>query len=482
MKRTRLIWILSAIVLLAAVSGGFALWHLHVRNQEIAAAVPRQPDLHGWNPELKERIASAERHAKHGPGRLAALAELSRLYHANGFYPEASQCYKGLLQVDPKPLWAHRLAFLLAQFGDLQHAIPLWRWVVKEDPKHIPASIRLGDALLKDNHLNEAAVAYNRALKIAPGNPYAELGLARIDISQGKWSHARTLLEAAAGSTDYAIGGDLLVTVYEHLGFAERALVLRGAVKASGAFYDTPDSWLDGLYSDCYDVYRLTVYSGAADHSGDVPTAIKIAERAVSLDPGSGQVQYQMGNLCEEANEPLKAMAAMKACIAASPQFSDAWYQLYALQRAAGNSASADQTLMAGLNACPNSPALHLELGNRLAQAGHIEQAIAQYRLSARLRPEEADAQISLAALYFKLNRINEGVDELKAALVAQPAQPAALTSITMVYIKLGHEAEAQKWLRQVSFQPRIHDKQREMLVQAFIQQFGHPPEINLNQ
>ena len=479
MKRSRLIWVLSAVLVLAAAGGGYAWWRTDQLNRAITAALPPQPDLRGWNQELKDRIAGCEQRARHGPDRLQALEELSRLYHANGFYPEASRCYQALIRLDASnPIWAHRLATLLAQYGDLAHAIPLWRWVVKNAPQHIQAAIRLGDALLKDNHLTEADEVYKRALARDPGNPYAQLGLARVEMARGNWTGARTMLESAAGATNYAIGGDLLVTVYEHLGLTERATALRAVTKASGAFYDIPDPWLDDLYSDCYDVYRLIIYSGTADHSGDLKTALLIAQRAVALGPNDGHAQFNLGTLYQQAGEPLKAMAAMKQCIAVLPSFSDAWYQLFALQRSQGDSANAIHTLMAGLQACPDSPGLHLELGRLLAQAGQNDQAIAQFNLAVKLRPQEPDAQLDLAALYFKLNEVDKGYAELHAAIEAEPGHPGALTSLAMASIKLGHEAEAIKWLRHIAYQPRVRPEDRQALDQAFVQQFGHPPDI----
>ena len=133
---------------------------------------------------------------KAGDNRIAALGELSRLYHANGFFAEACQCYQALLQADgADPLWPYRFATIVAGYGQLADALPLLRRAVSLAPDYIPARIRLGDTLLKMNQKAEAGAAYAAVLDREPNNPYALLGLARLDVDAGRWAEARERLE-----------------------------------------------------------------------------------------------------------------------------------------------------------------------------------------------------------------------------------------------------------------------------------------------
>ena len=158
MTRRRLIWLIVSVIIFTALGGGYAGWRFYQNSELIAAAVPRRPDLSRAHSVLVERVTQAEKHAKFGPDRSEALKELARLYQANGFNSEASVCYQCLVQIDgSNPLWAHRLATILAAAGQLDDALPLWRSVVKKAPDHLPARIRLGDVLLKMNEFDEAA-------------------------------------------------------------------------------------------------------------------------------------------------------------------------------------------------------------------------------------------------------------------------------------------------------------------------------------
>jgi tetratricopeptide (TPR) repeat protein len=173
----------------------------------------------------------------------------------------------------------------------------------------------MGDVLLKLNRGTAAADAYAAVLAREPGNPYALVGLARIDLAAGRWSKARERLELASAGSDFSIGADLLATVCEQLGDAERAAALRARAKSSGAFYDPPDPWMDEIFEDCLDVYRLTVAAGFADHAGNAPAAQHLIERALTLAPDNAAALYQSGTFAMQRRDYEKARQDFEACV-----------------------------------------------------------------------------------------------------------------------------------------------------------------------
>ncbi|MFA5262674.1 MAG: tetratricopeptide repeat protein [Opitutaceae bacterium] len=476
MKRPRLVWSLSALAALALLLGGFLWWRAGERAATIAAAIPHRPDLSSFHHELTGRISTAERAARMGPGRLDALRDLGRLYQANGLLTEASQCYQALVQLDGSdPRWAHRLAWIYAGYGQLDDALPLWRAVAKQAPDYLPVRIRIGDTLLRLDRIGEAERSYLEVLGKDASNSYALLGLGRVEMARNNWKAARERMEAAALQTNYIIGGNLLVTIYEKLGMEEQALAIRGMGKASGSFFDVPDPWIDELYPDCFDVFRLLIMSGMTDRTGDTQTAIVMTQRAIQLAPKDVRALFQLAGYYKKLKEPAKAAPLMERCTVLDPGFPDPWIHLYLIQSDEGNEAAV-QTLRNGLDACPKSPAMHLEYGRLLAKNGRLQEALEEFQISSRLRPEEADALIEKAGVYFKMNEIDKGIECLNAALVSQPAHPGALSGLAFSAISLNRESEARKWLRQISMQPRISNQSREALIEAFRKQFGHEP------
>ncbi len=468
----------AVAVVAAGAVAGFGWWQARALRAVMIASVPARPAPGALPAEFAQRVASCAQRVRAGPGRAAALGELGRLYHANGFFAEASQCYQGLLRADPaNPLWPHLLATVLAGYGQLEEALPLWRRTTKLAPDFMPARLRVADALLKLNREAEAAAAYSAVLDRDGQNAYALLGLARIDVAAQRWPAARERLGTVVALTDYHLGYDLLPTVCEHLGDNARAEAIRAQHKDSSAFFDLPDPWVDDLFYECYDTFRLIVAGGNADHAGNLPAAIRLLDRAGSIAPGDVAVQFELGVLHLKSRDFARARRQFERCTVLAPTFPDGWSELTGLLLKQGERAASDRALAAGLAHCPNSPGLHLEWARRLAAASRAAEAAREYQESIRLRPNEAEAYVGLANVDFQLGKSDEGLAALQQALAVEPEHPGALAVLAFYAIRNGDRAGAREWLRHIRLQPRVPPEVRDPLWQAFRQQFGQAPD-----
>ena len=478
MKKRLVIASLAVLLLGGLAAAGYRQWRAGQRRAIAVESLPQRPDLSALAAELSQRVSACERRVRTGTDPVGGLAELSRLYHANGFLAEASACYQALVQVDAaEPRWPYRLATIVAGFGQLDDALPLWQRTVKLAPDYLPARLRLADTLLKKNQNAGAALVYDAVLKRDARNPYALLGLARIDMDAGRWDAARARLEVVVRQSNFGIGYDLLPTVYEHLGQDAAAAAIRARQKASGAFFDVPDPWIDELIFDCYDTYRISAAAGTADHGGDLRLAMRVLERALTLEPDRMVFHFQMGGFCLKAGEYARALECFERCTVLAPDFADGWAQLTDLQLKLGNRAASERALSSGLEHCPASPGLHLERGRRLGAAGLYPEAIREFQRTIQLRPQEADGYVQLAEVYFALDRVDEGVAELKKSLQVEPGNPVALTTLAFYAINIGDETAAREEMRLVRLQPRIAPETATKLAEAYRQKFGRSPD-----
>ncbi|MEI6106996.1 MAG: tetratricopeptide repeat protein [Opitutae bacterium] len=462
---------------LSALSGGAWWWQRATTAQRVvSAALPLAPAA-GTRPAVwRDQFVAAEAEAHSLFQARRGLAKLSRLYHANGFLTEALRCYEGLELLEPAaPRWPHLHASILAGYGEVEAAMALWQRVGQLAPEFLPAQLRLGDCQLKSNRPAEAAATYTAVLHREPRNPYALLGLARLDFEAQRWDQAQARLESVVEQSNYTLGYDLIVTLYEHTGQPERANAIRGASKASGAFRDPPDAWLDDLMDVCFDPYRLALTAGFLARNGDPAQAVLLLERAIAYAPTDVPTRFQLGTLSVTQGNFSVAREQLEQCTRLAPDFADGWAHLSALQEQLGETSAAAQTLTTGLSRCPASPGLHLMRARRSRQAGAIEQSIADYRESIRLRPTEAEAFIELAYLLIKLGNSNEAVRLLQQSLVAEPANPLALSTLTFHAILSGDQAAALHWFAQVRHQPRVPPEEVGKLRAAFQERFGRP-------
>jgi tetratricopeptide (TPR) repeat protein len=474
MKAKRILIIVSVLVILGAA--GVLVWWNQAgsRLEQVVAVLPRLPDLATAPEMMRDQIQNADAAARSRSTALDGLRELGQLYHANGFLEEAARCYQGLERLEPaEPKWPHLHATILAGYGEAEPALALWQTVLELAPNYIPARLRMADCLLKANRSEEAAAAYVAVLKIDPNQAHAEFGLARIDFEAERWQPALQRLERVVRQTNYQLGYDLIVTLYERLGMQDRARSLRGVAAASGAYRDPQDPWLDGLLDLCFDPFRLSLNAGVVARLGDKASAQRLLERAVELAPNDVATRFQLGTLAVEQGNFILAADQLERCTILAPEFSDAWAHLSGLQEQQGDRAAAERTLAQGLKNCPQSPGLHLMKARNLRKAGRLEEAVNEFMISVRLRPNEPEAYIELANTLITLERVPEGIEQLKAALTAQPENPMALSILAFHAITTGDETEARNWLLRVANQPRVSKETAQGLATAYQNQFG---------
>ena len=465
----RRIWLgACGLIALGAVVTAILAWQAHTRGAAVRAARPPAPDLRTWPEDFRSQITAASRDS------LTAFAKLSRLYHANGFLAEAARCYEALEKLQPQePRWPHRHAVILAGHGQAEPAIERWQRVIARAPDYLAARLQLGELFAKSERPADAARTYAEVLARKSDEPYALLGLARMDLDAGRWEEARKKLEQVTTLSNYDLGYDLLVTVYEHFGQHDRAIAIRSRAKAAGSFRNPPDPWIDELMDDCFDAYRLSLAAGVSSRTGDRGTAIRLLDRAAALAPDDVAVRFQLAGVLLDRGDIPQARAQLEQCTKLAPNFPDAWAHLAALLERGGDRRGAEQAVVTGLRHNAQSPGLHLMRARQFRETDRNAEAIESYRASIRFRPNEADAHLELATILFRLERVPEGLVALDQAIAAEPNHPMALALLAFHALTQRDEPAARKWLTAVSNQPRVPREQVEQLLAGYRVQFG---------
>lgn len=436
-RRSTLIALAIAATALMLVAG-FG-WRAFAMRQQVAAAIPARPAAAPVPPALQDRLDLAEQRARRFRKPVEGLAELARLYHANGFSAEARAAYHGLMDLEAdNPRWPHLLANVLAGYGQLDEAVPLLRRAIALAPDYLPARLRLGEALMKTNRPREAAIVYQMVLQRDPANSSALAGFTRAEI------------DATGSATDTRVNES-----------------------KDEAMGDVPDPWLDELLFDCYDGYRLRV-AAAATRDGSV--ALRLLERALEQAPEDASVHRQLGDLLARQGDRIRGGKLLQRAVQLGPKDADNWAYLLHFFDTVGDIPAGDAALTAGLSHCPQSPSLHLERGRRLQRAGNYEGALAAFERSRQLRPNDVDAYVEMSGVYFRLERVADGIAILRRALVVEPAHPVVLSALAFCAIGSGDEATARATLREARDQPRLPRNELDQLVMRFVARFGRQP------
>nr|WP_246462684.1 tetratricopeptide repeat protein [Pelagicoccus albus] len=401
------------------------------------------------------------------------MKELSRLYHANGLTNEAWKCYATLIVADPsEPRWPYQLGRILAGYGRLEEATPLFEKTVDLAPDYLPARIRLGDTLLKQNLTKEAGKVYQGVLSKDESNAYALVGVARVAIADGDWQLARKHLEQSVQATNFQIGADLLGDVYKQLGLSGKERIVLQNMEW-GSYADIPDPWSLTLMDDCYDAYQVSIAGGWVAHQGDKRTGFRYIKRAADLDPNTAIYQYQLAGAYMDLNDPENAEIHFRRCVEIQPSFGDAWLALISIARDRNSPTSARRILEEGLKAAPESPSLNIEKGNVLVAQRQFEKAYPYFHRSIELRSHEAGGFIALAQAYIKEGRIEEGMEQMREALVREPANPIVLSSMAFDAIMKSDKSAADKWFKRIRQQARFLPEDLNRIESMYFEVFG---------
>lgn len=477
-RRGTVFWIVGALVLAGLAVGG--IWFRQARAARAAwrAAQPPTPEMDGRPEEMRSRIRKCETRLEAWPPDLAALEELSRLYLANGFLREAEHGLRALLQRDPQNAHgAHYLAGVMADTGRLDEAIPLWQAVARLAPEYVPAQLKLGEALLKSNRGPEAAAVYREVLGRSRDNPYALLGLARVEMDAGRWAGAKEPLEKAIATDPlFSAAHSLLATVATQLGDTTRAERESQRASALGRFKEGPDPWGDELRDQCYDVYRLQVIASSIASTGGGRDALPPLQRALRLAPENVQTHRQLGRLYSQLRDWEPARKELETAIALQPTEPAAYLDLVNVYRATNDLPAAFRLLQQGLEKCPTAAGIHYELALALIADKRSEEALVPLQKARELDPDNLTAYQQLAVTYFKLGRDTEAAEALRAALERNPNFGPILLMMARYQIQSGSAAAAEESLTRAR-RAGAPEANLEELAQLFYRQFGRAPK-----
>lgn len=464
--------LLLGVVTIAGVLVGSIYW----KSQRSVALVIEThllptPSAKGLHPELGDRIADLNKRSIEGPNHVNSLAELSRLYHANGYLNRAWQNYRILIEIDDdNPLWLYRLATIVSNFGQLDDSVDLYRRAIELDPEYTPSRIHLGDTLLKLNRYDEAKSVFQAVYDIGPTNPFALFGLARVALAQSDIKTAQRLLESARKS-NRRIGGDLLADIYETLGATPKARALLHNVTWS-SHIDIPDPWIDDLVSDCYDSFEVAMAGGRAGRAGNTARAIELLKKAISLDPLDQNAHNHLAETYVAQGDLNQARLAYEACIKVSPAFDRGWAGLISVELKSGNQTRAAELIDQAIAKCPESYVINNYKGEALINNNRSEEAIPYFKTTTRVAPEKAVGYNYLARAYLNMRENRKALEQLQKALKAEPSNPLTIRLTTIFYILAGDPVQANAFLQKAVLSPRISTEEIAQLQKMFDEKF----------
>ena len=328
----------------------------------------------------------------------------------------------------PNPQQLFRDALAAQQRGDDALAVGKYQEILKSYPDSIEVRANLGAALARLNRYDEAIEQYRAALA-KKDNPGLRLNLALAYYKKSSWRDAAQQLNTLhTGQPGDLRVATLLAECYANLGQDDQ--VIATLTPLESAQHDLSLEWLLG--SALIRTGRKREGLDRVDYvatTGNRPeayllagrTALKLSEferardyaaAAAKLDPRLPGLDTLRGTVLSYLGDTDGAAAALQSAVRSDPKDFDAQLALGAVLHTRRDLDGARDHLQRALQLQPDSNVARYEWARLERTEGHVEEAARDMEKVVRADPNWAQPHVELAALYFRLNRQQDGERE----------------------------------------------------------------------
>jgi protein O-GlcNAc transferase len=261
---------------------------------------------------------------------------------------------------------------------------PLSAQKVSPDLNQARSAMAAGIAAANSGNLDQARLAFERAVKLAPNVSATHAALGSVLLSQNQTAAALQELTRAHGLDpgDVSIDLNLARAEVETGGFEGAVPLFRAALASSPPPVLSEDESLS--------------YAKALAGTGDLTSAENTLRNALTSAPNSAQLNDALGTLLAQGGQLDQALPLFRHAIADDPAFARAQYHLGAALLAGGQPQDALAPLQAAAISTPNSFDVELQLGLALSSIHNDPEALTHLRRAAELRTSTTP----LAAVY----------------------------------------------------------------------------------
>jgi len=375
-------------MLLPALILGLGTWIVLVFliPQQLPGDFPSPKDLPIQNAALRKLLGAADVQARSRPQSAQDTGRLGMIYHANHYYPQAESVYRYTLELAPGDYrWPYCMALLKEETGR-EREVPVWlQKTVRQKSDYFPALQKLADIYYKQDKLDQAERTYRRSAEAGgrASSLQAFFGLGRIAARRGDWN----------------------TTVQYMAPLSRENPHLRP---------------LHQLLFDAYTALGQEAQAGEERRSLQEPTLIVIpllkdplGEELLLLSCSSTRLLKEAG-LMSRFRKPEEAIRAARRAVEVEPTDADAHHFLA-------------RTLLEAHGADP----------------GSVDEALIHLGEGLRLRPDDLLPLWYFATFFFRQDKTDAAVEQLRTLLAAKADQAESHYYLGLVADRQGLTEEA---------------------------------------
>jgi tetratricopeptide (TPR) repeat protein len=398
----------------------------------------------------REAISRAHRDATAQSTNADTVGALGRVLHAWEQWDGAHQAYARAQALAPRAFdWPYLDAVVLQRLARHAESASRLRQALTASPDYLPARVKLAEALLEADDLDESQRLFDALVREPAAEPAAQFGLGRIAAARGDHDAAIARLQRAVelfpewGAAHYA-----LALSYRALGRRDEAQRALERQRLNGprwpALEDTVLAAVNALRDDA----RASVQRGVKlAERGDLEGAIAAHEAALAIEPALAEAHANLITLYGRAGRFAKAEEHYRAVVGLGVNLSTAHYDygvLLGLQQQWDLAADAYRRAIA-VN--PLHAQAHNNLGQILERQRQVEAAADEYRRALDSQPTFRLARFNLGRMLLALGRPDAAIVEFEKLTEPRDAEaPRYLFALATAHVRAGHREVGIKW------------------------------------
>ena len=298
----------------------------------------------------------------------------------------------------------------LAGLGRYEEAVSEYKVALKQSPSFPAARLNLALAYYKMGRISDAATQLTHVHRQDPGNMQAVQLLGDCYLRMGENKETITLLQpvSKAHPDDLAIAYMLGTALLRNKQREEGAAVIDRILR-------------NGESAESHLLLGMTKFEAM-----EYPEAIADLTKAAEINPNLPDVYSYLGQAQMASGDMTAAREAFERELAVNPNDFESNLRLAVLMKQDGNYERAHQLVDRALLVRPKDPGALYQVGAVYLAAGDTNRALTSLESLVKQFPQFLEAHVSLAQVYYRLRRKEDGdhereiVQKLKAEQDAQ--------------------------------------------------------------
>ncbi len=375
-------------------------------------------------------LAAVSERANAPAGELAqAHGDIGLILMATRHHTGAEASLRNAEVLMPRdPRWPYYLGQLFLLTGDPARAVEPFERALDLRPTDLPTIVRLGEAYLDRDRVEDAERLFAHGQEIAPESAAVLEGLGRARLALGDQAGAVELLEQVLALDPQA------TRVHYRLALAYRGL---GDPERSQRHLGRRGDGRPGLHDPLMQDYYWLLESADAYHNRgrlameaeEYAAAVEMFRRGLELDPDSAEIRHALG------------------------------LALYWMGDADGAVVEFEETL----RRTPDHAQSHLSLGIFLAQQRRFRDALTHFAAAAEHDPARVEAHVGQAEMLRNLGDLAGSVPHWRQVVTLDPADAASWIEGATALARLERYDDARRWLAEARQRHPEHPGLREL-------------------